>query len=395
MGEIGLAERHEARVEITPNEKKQKGDGGEILIGDGVDDGKAEVDAKQNFGVGHPASFVPVFFGDEGIFLAFDLELRRAHKFAFDIKNRFEHSFRVANGNADASGHHEGHVKKSAPPAFGTKLSLRDQIKTGDGASGSEKERQIDEQHLKPALIETDDHGGKKHRRKKNHQWITDVRSEVKKGFSFDVPGCIRAENLRKNFFCCLHQALGPARLLRFEAIHIDGKFAGTFHVREIEKFPAFELRAIGKIGVFGQGVVFDARPCDFAGFVSGIVEHLNVEKFERVVESGDRFDETFNDVTLVENGKLNAYTRPLRDGRRRAGNVLTIFVVIVNEPVAMKAINREDDENDEVWNHHHQIERVEVIDAGKSAVGCFVPVVAECALCNKQGDEREIHGRR
>ena len=133
---------------------------------------------------------------------------------------------------------------------------MRDQIKTGDGASGSEKERQIDEQHLKPALIEANDHGGKKHRRKKNHQWITDVRSEVKKGFSLDVPGCIRTKNLRKDFFCGLHQALGPARLLCFEAVHIDGKFTGTFHVREIEKLPAFELRAIGKISVFGQGVV-------------------------------------------------------------------------------------------------------------------------------------------
>src|SRR5258705_13585003 len=91
MGEIGLAERHEARVEITPNEKKQEGNGGEILVGDGVDDSEAKVDAKQNFGVGHPPSFIPVFFGDEGIFLAFDLELRRAHKFAFYIENRFEY----------------------------------------------------------------------------------------------------------------------------------------------------------------------------------------------------------------------------------------------------------------------------------------------------------------
>src|SRR6266446_1003669 len=259
MGEIGLAERHEAGVEITPNEKKQKGNGSEILIGYGVDDSEAKVDAKQNFRVGHPASFVPVFFGDERIFLAFDLEFWRTHKFTFNVENRFEYSFGVANGNADTGSHHERHVKKSAPPAFGTKLSLRDQIKTGDGASGSEKERQIDEQHLKPALIEANDHGGKKHRRKKNHQWITDVRSEVKKGFSFDVPGCIRTKNLRKNFFCGLHQALGPARLLCFEAVHIDGKFAGTFHVREIEKLPAFELCAIGKIRVFGQRVVLPA----------------------------------------------------------------------------------------------------------------------------------------
>ena len=172
---------------------------------------------------------------------------------------------------------------------------------------------------------------------------------------------------------------------------------AGSFET--VFEGAGFEAFAVGAVNVADGhtlcGVAFDARPRDFAGFVGGIVEHLNVEEFERVIESRDRFDETLNDVTLVENGKLNADTRPLRDGRRRAGNVLAIFVVVVDEPVAMKSINREDDEDDEVWNHHHQIERVEVIDAGKSAVGRFVPVVAERALCNKQDDEREIHGRR
>ena len=42
---------------------------------------------------------------------------------------------------------------------------------------------------MEPALIETDDHGGKKHRGKKNHERVADVGGEMEEGFGFDVPG--------------------------------------------------------------------------------------------------------------------------------------------------------------------------------------------------------------
>ena len=169
MGEIGLAERHEARVEITPNEKKQEGNGGEILVGDGVDDGEAEVDAKQNFGVGHPAGFVPVFFGDEGVFLSFDFKFGCAGEFGFLADDGFDDGLRVADRNANADGHDEGHVEESAPPGFRANFFLRDEIKAGNGASGGEKERQVDNEHLKPALIEANDHDRKKRDGENDH----------------------------------------------------------------------------------------------------------------------------------------------------------------------------------------------------------------------------------
>src|SRR5262245_25655563 len=78
----------------------------------------------------------------------------------------------------------------------------------------------------------------------------------MKKGLCLDVPWRVRSENLGKDFFCRLHQALSPARLLRLEAVHVHGKLAGTFDVREIEKFPAFELRSVGKVRIFGQRIV-------------------------------------------------------------------------------------------------------------------------------------------
>ena len=43
MREPGLAERHEAGIEVAPHEKQQERDRGVILIQDGVDHGESEV----------------------------------------------------------------------------------------------------------------------------------------------------------------------------------------------------------------------------------------------------------------------------------------------------------------------------------------------------------------
>ena len=84
-----------------------------------------------------------------------------------------------------------------------------------------------------------------------------------KNGFGLDVPGHVGAQNARQDFLGRLHQALGPARLLRFEGVHLHGQLGGALDFRQVEKFPAAELRAVGKVGVFGERVVLPA-----AGFV-------------------------------------------------------------------------------------------------------------------------------
>src|SRR5256885_137748 len=157
MGEIRLAEGHEAGIEIAPNEEQKERDGGEILVGDGVDDGASEIEAEKNFGVGQPPGFVAIFFADESVSFAFDSKFWGARKFTFDAEESFEYGFGIADGDADAGGHHEGHIEKSAVPGFGAKFFLRDEIKTGNRAGGSEKKRQVNQQHLKPALIEAHD----------------------------------------------------------------------------------------------------------------------------------------------------------------------------------------------------------------------------------------------
>src|SRR6202521_1374104 len=263
--EVRLAKGQAARVEIAPHEQQQEGPGSVVFVDDRVDDGQREVQAQKNFRVGHPASFVPVGFFREGALLPFNIEFWRARKLALLPEDRFQDGLRVAHGNSDARGHDERQIEKRALPGLGAKLSLCNEIEAGDGARRGEEEWQIDEQHLEPALLEAHDHDRKEHRGKQNHERVTDVGGEVEEGFGFDVPGRVGLENFGEDFFRRLHQALGPACLLRFEAVHFHGQLGSALDLREVEKFPAFELRAIGKIGVFGEGVVFPA-----SGIING-----------------------------------------------------------------------------------------------------------------------------
>ena len=84
-------------------------------------------------------------------------------------------------------------------------------------------------------------------------------------GLEFHPEWLLALEHARQDFFAGLNQTLGPARLLGFESGHFYWKFSRTLNVLAVDKFPAFELGAIRKIGVFGQRVVLPA-----AGIVDG-----------------------------------------------------------------------------------------------------------------------------
>jgi len=133
------------------------------------------------------------------------------------------------------------------------------------------------------------------------------------------------------------------------------------------------------------RGVAVDAGFGDFTSFVRGIVENLNVEEFTWIIETRDGFDKALDDVTLIEDGELDGDAWPLVDWRWRAGDVFAVFVVVVDKPIAMETVAGEDDEDDEVGNHHGEVERVRVINASEGAVGELVPIAAYAALRKKE----------
>ena len=276
MREIRLPKRHQSGVEITPDEQQQKRHRTVIIVGDGVNHGQREVNSQRHFCVGNPAGLVLVGFLRERAFLSFNPELWGARKLSLLPHDSFDHRLRVAHGNTDACGHYERHVEECAPPRFWPQFPLRNQVKARNRARGRQKERQVYQQHLEPALLKAHDHHRQQHRGEHNHKRIADVGREVKKGFGFYVPRYIRLENFWQDFLGRLHQSFGPARLLRFEAVHVHGQLGGAFNLRQIEEFPAFELRAIRKVRVFGQRIVLPA---------AGIVNHFAAPHARRAVE--------------------------------------------------------------------------------------------------------------
>jgi len=50
-------------------------------------------------------------------------------------------------------------------------------------------------------------------------------------------------------------------------------------------------------------------------------------------------------------------------------GTFFAVLVVVVDEPIAMEAVTGEDNEDDEIGNHHGEVERVRVINASEGAV--------------------------
>src|SRR5271167_645762 len=123
----------------------------------------------------------------------------------------------------------------------------------------------------------------------------------MKESFSFDVPRRVGSHNARKNLFCGLHQAFSPASLLRFEAVHVDGQFRSAFDLREIEKLPALELRAIGKIGIFGERVVLPA-----AGFFDGCTAPDACGAVEIEKSAATRARTMLDDEMAVEKNRFN-----------------------------------------------------------------------------------------
>ena len=127
--------------------------------------------------------------------------------------------------------------------------------------------------------------------------------------------------------------------------------------------------------------VAFDAVARDFLRFVGGIVEHLNIEQFARIIERGDRFDQALDDVALVVNRKLHGDARPLRDFGRRTGDAFAIFVIVVNQRVAMNAVHCENGHDEKIRQHDRKIESVQLVEAAKRIqlrVGIAAPVVGE-----------------
>src|SRR5208282_6416288 len=70
------------------------------------------------------------------------------------------------------------------------------------------------------------------------------------------VPRYVALQNPRQYFLRNLDQSFCPARLLRLECRHFHRQLSRAFDVLQINELPTNELRAIRKVGIFGERVM-------------------------------------------------------------------------------------------------------------------------------------------
>src|SRR5258708_3261802 len=118
MREPRLAERHESRIEVSPNEQQEEGHGSVIFIEDGIDHRKREVKSQGHFKIRHPPRLVLIFLGGKRAGLAFNLEFRRACKFRFLADDGFDNGLRLSPADPPTPCPHERHIQKTYQPRF-------------------------------------------------------------------------------------------------------------------------------------------------------------------------------------------------------------------------------------------------------------------------------------
>src|ERR1700683_1898571 len=177
-----------------------------------------------------------------------------------------------------------------------------------------------------------------------------------------------------------------------------DGhKFTGRRFQAFLQRtgFIAFAVVAMDVTNGHSEGpVAFYTVAGDLAGLVGRIVENLNLEQLARIVELRNGFDKPFDDVAFVINGELNGDFGPGSYLRRRPRNVLSIFIIVVNQGVAVNAVGSQNDHYEKIRQHDCKIEGIQLVNSAEwieFGVHVPAPVVGERAGGSKPGS----HPRR
>ena len=171
-------------------------------------------------------------------------------------------------------------------------LPLRRQVERRDRQRRPEEQRQVDHQHLAPAVVRAQRQVRQQQQRQHQQQRVGEVVGQVEERLRLLLPGGVRAQDRRQQLLRHLHRALGPAELLRLERRHLDGQLGGRRDLGQVDELPAAQLRPVRQVHVLGQRVVLpvarvgDRRPPPHPG---GAVE---VEEAARPVAAGVLHDE-------------------------------------------------------------------------------------------------------
>src|SRR5215470_14920550 len=110
--------------------------------------------------------------------------------------------------------------------------------------------------------------------------------------------------------------------------------------------------------------------PHDLDRVVGGVIQHLDIELFLRILEFAHAVDKPLGHEPLIEHRKLDGHSGQIVEVCRGFTRVvLAVFVIEINEDVAVYAVGRQKNQYDKVRNEQCDIKSVRVIQTLKCAV--------------------------
>jgi hypothetical protein len=136
-------------------------------------------------------------------------------------------------------------------------------------------------------------------------------------------------------------------------------------------RFVTFAIVAMDvRNGQAESAIAIYAIASDLLCLVGGIVEDLNLQNVAWVIKLRSGFDQAVDDVPFVVNRKLNGNFGPSCNFGGRARDIFAIFVIVINQGVAMNAVGGQDNHHEKIRKHDGKIKRIELIDAAKGIGG-------------------------
>ena len=94
---------------------------------------------------------------------------------------------------------------------------------------------------------------------------------------------------------------------------------------------------------------LFSARGGDFARIVGGIIQHLDLQQFSRIIEFTNGAEQTLDHVDFIENWQLHRHLGQLGELSSRLGSAPAVFQKQVDDEIAMYPVGGKAEEDGQI----------------------------------------------
>src|SRR6266446_3947068 len=144
--------------------------------------------------------------------------------------------------------------------------------------------------------------------------------------------------------------------------------FRGVESNSERTRFETSAIDAMNELDVEAATAQFvRARGGDLARIVGRIIQHLNLEKFSRIIQFADRAQQTLDHVNFVKDRQLHRHLRQLLKAAGRDRLALSVFEKEINDEIAMDAVGGQTDEHTQIADRPNNVTEASLHGASRS----------------------------